>query len=213
MVVGIGVKQFVQNQIISRLSRVYKDERGITGLETAIVLIAFVVVASVFAFTVLTTGLYGTSKAKDSVETGLSVAGSTLAKKGSTVLTAGTDSVETIHFKLASAAGSESIDLDPNRTLLSYADGNNRVNAIFVTAFPDPLVEEVYWKYAWPLNGTSGPVVDPGEVAEFTLNVSNLSTPLAGNTKVRIEVIPTEGAVVPIFTTTPLEMKPVMVLP
>ena len=30
-----------------------RDERGITGLETAIILIAFVVVASVFAYTVL----------------------------------------------------------------------------------------------------------------------------------------------------------------
>ena len=213
MFVDIGVKQFAQDQIFNRLSRVYKDERGITGLETAIVLIAFVVVASVFAFTILTTGLFGTSKAKDSVETGLSVAGSTLAKKGSTVLTAGADSVETIHFILASATGSESIDLEPNRTLVSYTDGNNRVNATYVTEFPDPPVEEVYWKYAWPLVGTSGPVVDPGDVAEFTLNVSNLTNPLAGNTRVRIEVIPTEGAVVPIFTTTPLEMKPVMVLP
>jgi len=33
-------------------------QRGITGLETAIILIAFVVVASVFAFTVLSTGVF-----------------------------------------------------------------------------------------------------------------------------------------------------------
>jgi flagellin-like protein len=33
------------------------SQRGITGLETAIILIAFVVVASVFAFTVLSTGI------------------------------------------------------------------------------------------------------------------------------------------------------------
>ena len=39
------------------LSDFRADERGITGLETAIVLIAFVVVASVFAFAVLSTGL------------------------------------------------------------------------------------------------------------------------------------------------------------
>ena len=32
------------------------NERGITGLETAIVLIAFVVVSSVFAFAALSTG-------------------------------------------------------------------------------------------------------------------------------------------------------------
>ena len=55
---------------IKRLGRVinnfWQDERGITGLETAIVLIAFVVVAAVFAFTVLTTGLFATEKAKAS---------------------------------------------------------------------------------------------------------------------------------------------------
>ena len=39
------------------LPGLYRDQRGITGLETAIVLIAFVVVASVFAFAVLSTGL------------------------------------------------------------------------------------------------------------------------------------------------------------
>ena len=41
-----------------KLNKIMKDERGITALETAIILIAFVVVAAVFAFTVLTTGTF-----------------------------------------------------------------------------------------------------------------------------------------------------------
>ncbi|HUV53535.1 MAG TPA: archaellin/type IV pilin N-terminal domain-containing protein, partial [Dehalococcoidia bacterium] len=40
-----------------------RDERGITGLETAIILIAFVVVASVFAYTVLSAGIFSSQKA------------------------------------------------------------------------------------------------------------------------------------------------------
>ncbi|HIM78888.1 MAG TPA: flagellin, partial [Dehalococcoidia bacterium] len=44
-----------------------RDQRGITGLETAIVLIAFVVVASVFAFAVLSTGLLSSEKSKETV--------------------------------------------------------------------------------------------------------------------------------------------------
>ena len=44
------------NSIRNLARRVSRDERGITGLETAIILIAFVVVATVFAFIVLTTG-------------------------------------------------------------------------------------------------------------------------------------------------------------
>ena len=48
-----------------------KDQRGITGLETAIVLIAFVVVASVFAFSVISTGLFISEKAAESASAGL----------------------------------------------------------------------------------------------------------------------------------------------
>ena len=40
------------------LSNIYKEQKGITGLETAIILIAFVVVAAVFAYTVLSAGLF-----------------------------------------------------------------------------------------------------------------------------------------------------------
>jgi flagellin FlaB len=42
---------------IEQFLRRVRDERGITGLETAIILIAFVVVAAVFSFVVLSTGL------------------------------------------------------------------------------------------------------------------------------------------------------------
>ncbi|MBI5029681.1 MAG: flagellin, partial [Chloroflexi bacterium] len=40
----------------AQIRNMMKDERGITALETAIILIAFVVVAAIFAFTVLSTG-------------------------------------------------------------------------------------------------------------------------------------------------------------
>ena len=46
-------------------------QRGITGLETAIILIAFVVVASVFAFTVLSTGIFTSERSKETVLAGI----------------------------------------------------------------------------------------------------------------------------------------------
>jgi len=55
-----------------RLNDLHIGQSGITGLETAIVLIAFVVVAAVFAFTVLTTGLFTSEKAKETVMSGVS---------------------------------------------------------------------------------------------------------------------------------------------
>ena len=59
------------------------DQRGVTGLETAIILIAFVVVASVFAFTVLSIGIFSAEKGKETIHAGLREARSSLQLKGS----------------------------------------------------------------------------------------------------------------------------------
>ena len=67
---------------------IYKSQKGITGLETAIILIAFVVVAAVFAYTVLSAGLFSTQKSQEAVYSGLQQTQSTLELKGS-VLTNG----------------------------------------------------------------------------------------------------------------------------
>ncbi len=48
-----------------------RRQRGITGLETAIILIAFVVVASVFAFTILSSGVFAAERSKQSISAGL----------------------------------------------------------------------------------------------------------------------------------------------
>ena len=60
----------------------WRDKRGVTGLETAIVLIAFVVVSAVFAFATLSTGLFSADKSKETIEAGLSEARGTLEVKG-----------------------------------------------------------------------------------------------------------------------------------
>ena len=74
----------------TRLKAWLPDQRGITGLETAIVLIAFVVVSSVFAFAALSTGLFSSDKAKETISAGLAETRGTLEQKGSIILTAST---------------------------------------------------------------------------------------------------------------------------
>ncbi len=76
------------NSIRNLARRVSRDERGITGLETAIILIAFVVVATVFAFIVLTTGLFSAERGKETVFAGLDKARGTMEVRGGVVVTA-----------------------------------------------------------------------------------------------------------------------------
>ena len=47
-----------------RRGKILKNEKGFTGLEAAIVLIAFVVVAAVFSYVMLGAGFYTTQKSK-----------------------------------------------------------------------------------------------------------------------------------------------------
>jgi flagellin FlaB len=92
-----------------------KSEKGITGLETAIILIAFVVVASVFAFTVLSTGIFASERSKETVFAGLEEAKSSIEPRGSVIAYKGkVGSTETIYkvvFVVSNAVAGEPVDL------------------------------------------------------------------------------------------------------
>jgi len=57
--------------------------KGLTGLETAIILIAFVIVAAAFAFVVLNMGFYTAQRSKTIMSSGLGEASSALELDGS----------------------------------------------------------------------------------------------------------------------------------
>ena len=145
-----------------------KDQRGITGLETAIVLIAFVVVAAVFAFAVITTGLFSSEKAASAAKAGLGEASTTLTPKGAVVARANPalSSLSTVKFKLTNS-GSDSVGLDPASTLLTYSDTGNLVTLTRSTT-PTGVGETSAWWYSeWKLG--TGNSLDSGEVVEITV--------------------------------------------
>ena len=101
-----------------RILRIHQDERGITGLETAIIIIAFVVVASVFAYTVLSAGLFSAQKADETVHSGVSQAQATSELRGSVLAYKGTansdDCITKISFTVGNALlDGKAVDLTP----------------------------------------------------------------------------------------------------
>ncbi len=64
------------------IKKLRHGQRGITGLETAIILIAFVVVSSVFAYTVLSAGIFSSEKAKEVVNASMKEVRSSLVMRG-----------------------------------------------------------------------------------------------------------------------------------
>ena len=62
-----------------------RDKRGFTGLEAAIVLTAFIVVAAVFSYMVLGAGFFSTEKAKSVIHTGVEKATSSAEVTGDVI--------------------------------------------------------------------------------------------------------------------------------
>ena len=180
------------------------DVHGITGLETAIVLIAFVVVSSVFAFAALSTGLFSADQSQETINAGLDEASGTLELKGTVVAivstgggssTGGVADVDQITFQLANAAGGADVNLLPGKTLYKYSDDTQ-------TVLFDTNAEVTITGLG---NADTDSIVESGEVYEVKLlrMVPNLTTPLETGDTFIIEVIPPQGAVLHIERTTP----------
>ncbi len=187
----------------------WPDQRGITGLETAIVLIAFVVVSSVFAFSVLSTGLFSSDKARETISAGLEGKRSTLEMKGSLILTASTTGasgvVSQIQFQVGMVAAGDLADLTPGNTIIRYTDKNQVRNFTTSTDFSAANVASF---------GDSDTLLEPGELFEIKLlNLDSvLTTSLGTNTDFVIQVLPPVGAVLFIARTTPSALETTEVL-
>ena len=189
-----------------------KNESGQAALEAAIILIAFVVVASVFAFAVLSAGSASTTRGEQAIYAGLQEVQSSMAIKGAVIATAD-DSVDTsvneVVFTVALVSGGDPVNLDSTAAdkvvVLSYRDA--------VQAIPN-LAYTVDW-----VVGDGDDLLEQGELAEITAvveggvaSLTTLGTDLAANTEFSLEVKPPTGAVLQINRTTPAALEAVMEL-
>ena len=191
------------------LARLHRREEGMTGLETAIILIAFVTVAAVFGYAVLSAGIFSADKAKGTVYQGMEEAKSSMEVKGSVIATsaAGTE-VTNVQFVVSNAIGEYPIDLTPqgdasgnNCTVISYTDENQ-------------YVEEVEgWSISQLAGADADNLLEIGEQFLVTVPVDStnvLTTALDVNTVFTLEIKPPHGATIVVSRRTPAELDSVM---
>ncbi len=112
---------------MNTMQKLNKNQNGQAALEAAIILIAFVVVASVFAFAVLSAGTASTEKGEQAIYAGLEGVQSSMEIKGAVIaLGDGTtaDTVGNVIFTAALVAGGEPINVDAT---LSYQGGRDQL--------------------------------------------------------------------------------------
>ena len=179
------------------LSNRPERQRGITGLETAIILIAFVVVASVFAFTVLSTGIFSSERSKETVFSGIQEAQSTLEPRGALIAYSGkvgaTSTVYKLTFLLSNAVAGEPVDLTPAYTSDDAGDDPDTVagaKQVTVISYRDKnqFLADVPWTVSWPGEDDGDDLVENNEKAEVTvwlLARDNSVTDITSNSSVK----------------------------
>ncbi len=196
------------------LKAVGRDEKGITGLETAIILIAFVVVASVFAYTVLSAGIFSSQKGQEAVYTGLEHTRSTLEIKGSVVATANSTTVQSLVFSVANPLDGEPVDL----TAPTDADGNGLADSgstnVVVISYHSQTkhTEDLAFTATRKGWGDSDSILESGEKFEIVVDVTGVGETIGTYHTFTIEVKPPVGSVLTIERTTPAALDNVMIL-
>ena len=189
------------------------DERGITGLETAIILIAFVVVASVFAYTVLSAGIFSSQKGQEAVYTGLQHARSTLELKGDVVAHSNGNSVTELVICVASALNGQPIDLtEPGNGGNGTAAGNSSNVVVVSYASKNIRTDDLYWEAGQLGRGNNDHMLDPGETFEMIIYLNGTGEPVGTYQTVNIEIKPPTGSVLVIERTTPAALADWMIL-
>ena len=185
-----------------------RNDEGFTGLEAAIVLIAFVVVAAVFSYVVLGAGFFTTQKAQETVYQGVAQASSNIQMQGQVYGTATnpTSGIDNISFTIGLAPGSPTLDLSmmkivfstPSTPPVTYTWGTNATTSSF-------SVSET-------LAGTTSSGIQSLKAQNQTLIAFQVSPVVPKNTLMNIEIRPSVGASLPFSKTAPPSLSSTNVL-
>jgi flagellin FlaB len=145
------------------------SDAGFTGLEAAIVLIAFVIVAAVFSFVILQAGFSSAQQSQSVIHDGIGQAGSSCMVTGIVYgISATPDYVDAIVIPIGLTAGSEPVDI----TTVSVRLIGSKHREIVAQNVPLADVVPTYgkWSVQQRVNSNGDMLLEAGE--QFMLNVS-----------------------------------------
>lgn len=186
--------------------RLNEDQRGITGLETAIILIAFVMVATVFAYVVLSAGLFTSQQAKESIYEGVEQSKSTMMLRGNVLANMTAGAVNEIYFSVGTVGQGNRIDLTDT------SGGNNTV----VISFSDQYQQfpSLNWTLQKITSFGDDNILDDNELFQITVDTSLVNESASSDEeklgayhKFVLEVKPPAGALLTIERTIPARVS------
>ena len=185
------------SKLINRAPAGSWDSRGLTELETALIVIAAVVISSGLGFGVISSALPAVDELTESVFAGFAETRSALQLTGPVIAKSNDGSaVEEIIFQVqTNAAAPEPIDLTPGVTTIQYIDSNQSL--IFAQTGDFTFTVEAVG------NANDDNIVEPGELYQITVHLDKLETRLFPRDTFTVAVIPAKGGVVQLDRTVP----------
>ena len=207
--------------------RLFRNRRGIVGIEAAIVLIAFIIIAAALSYVVINMGFYTTQKTKETMQEGLEESLSALQLDGAVIgKTNDKGHIEWIIFPVKLSAGKGALDLNkesmivsvylPNATLLNVYQGV--VHGKDYGADLDILIGNLSRVKGMNMsdsaafvtfNDDGDPVLEASEKAFLvlhlneTITATNMRHSIADYETVKIEVKGSKGAALTVVRTAP----------
>ena len=181
------------NKILKAINNLGRGQKGITGLETAIILIAFVTVASVLGYSVLSAGIFSAEKGKAAVYQGLAQAQASMQVKGSVSATTVAGVVTTVNFTLASVLNDESVDM--TAPLVAGVDDTNKNTLVInYTDSTGLTANNLLWTTA--ASGKAGTADTLGPNEQLLMTVTVPVNTMAVYDNFTLQIIPAKGAAI-----------------
>jgi flagellin FlaB len=196
------------------MSSLKHNNAGFTGLEAAIVLIAFVVVAAVFSYVVLGAGFFTTQKAQEAVHSGVLQATSSLELVGNVYGIqdpSNTAGIEYVNFSLGLAAGGTPVDV--SKTVFIYSNETQLVTMTPPSTWTGPTYPSATGSWAISdvqnnPSSTFNAVLQPNEQFTITAQVGgSVATDIPANDIFTLEIRPSGGAAFSITRTVPAAIQ------
>ncbi len=168
------------------------NDEGFTGLEAAIVLIAFVVVAAVFSYVVLGAGFFTTQKAQETVYKGVEQSTANIQMIGNVYgLSTNNSTITNLTFVIGLAPGASAVDL-------------TKMKIVFSTPATAPVIltqgsTSSATVFSTKIGTTDVTSMNPNDQVEIKFGVEGVTA----NTKMTFELRPSVGAALPFSKTAP----------
>jgi len=176
------------------MTQIQSDENGFTGLEAAIVLIAFVVVAAVFSYVVLGAGFFATERASETVYRSVETTSTNIQMIGMYGIASNPETgIDEIWFTIGLAPGSSPVDLTKMKIVFSTPATDPQI--LTYKAEGNPSLTE----FSTELDGKAVDTMAQGQQVDVRFMVA----PVPANTKMNIELRPAVGAALPFAKISP----------